>query len=438
MLVVGLLALGAVACGDDEDEPQASPAPAPGPAQASDACEPGRLALVTPGTLTVGTDKPAFPPYFEDDDPTNGKGFESAVAYAVAGKLGFAKNDVKWTTVPFNSSYAPGPKDFDFDINQISITPKRAERVDFSMPYYTAPQAVVALKTSPAASATSLSELADAKLGVQIGTTSLDAVTELIKPTTQPQVFNDSNDTVRALKTRLVDAIVVDLPTAFFLTAAEIPEAKITGQFAAPGGDDWGLVLAKDSKLTPRASTRRSITSAWASSSGSRTSGMGRPGRRARAAIGAPAASPALATPACPRGAHRRRAKRQLAVSAASTVVVLGLLATLVLTSEGLLMRAKMFFNWDDFVESFPAVLDGVLLDIKLFVVVEAAVLVLGYRARAHPTCSGCLPSASRGARRSSAAASCLPGSASPGARTSTPTGCPEGSSSALRSRARS
>ncbi len=251
MLVVGLLALGAVACGDDEDEPQASPAPAPGPAQASDACEPGRLALVTPGTLTVGTDKPAFPPYFEDDDPTNGKGFESAVAYAVADKLGFAKNDVKWTTVPFNSSYAPGPKDFDFDINQISITPKRAERVDFSMPYYTAPQAVVALKTSPAASATSLSELADAKLGVQIGTTSLDAVTELIKPTTQPQVFNDSNDTVRALKTRLVDAIVVDLPTAFFLTAAEIPEAKITGQFAAPGGDDWGLVLAKDSKLTP-------------------------------------------------------------------------------------------------------------------------------------------------------------------------------------------
>jgi len=158
---------------------------------------------------------------------------------------------VKWTVVPFNSSYAPGPKKFDFDINQISITPKRAERVDFSTPYYTAPQAVVALKASPAASATSLSELADDKLGVQVGTTSLDAVSERIKPSTQPQVYNDSNDTVRALKGKRVDAIVVDLPTAFYLTAAEIPEAKITGQFDAPGGDDWGLALAKDSELTP-------------------------------------------------------------------------------------------------------------------------------------------------------------------------------------------
>ena len=120
--------------------------------------------------------------------------------------------------------------------------PKRAERVDFSTPYYTAPQAVLALKSSPAASATSLADLADAKLGVQVGTTSLDAVTEVIKPSTQPQVFNDSNDTVRALKTKRVDAIVVDLPTAFYLTAAEVPEAKITGQFEAPGGDDWGLV----------------------------------------------------------------------------------------------------------------------------------------------------------------------------------------------------
>ena len=152
--------------------------------------------------------------------------------------------------MPFNSSYAPGPKKFDFDINQISITPKRAERVDFSEPYYTAPQAVLALKSSDAASATSLADLADAKLGVQVGTTSLDAVSEVIKPSEQPQVFNDSNDTVRALKAKRVDAIVVDLPTAFYLTAAEVPEAKIAGQFDAPGGDDWGVVLAKDSELT--------------------------------------------------------------------------------------------------------------------------------------------------------------------------------------------
>jgi polar amino acid transport system substrate-binding protein len=245
-LLIGLLALGGAACGDDDEDPPAAQAT---PTAAAADCAPDQLALKTPGTLTVGTDKPAFPPYFEDDDPTNGKGFESAVAYAVAEQLGIA--EVKWTVVPFNSSYAPGPKDFDFDINQVSITPKRAERVDFSVPYYTAPQAVVALKSSDAASATSLSELADAKLGVQVGTTSLEAAEALIQPTTQPQVFNDSNDTVRALKTKRVEAIVVDLPTAFYLTAVEVPEAKITGQFEAPGGDDWGLVLEKDSELTP-------------------------------------------------------------------------------------------------------------------------------------------------------------------------------------------
>jgi len=254
LLVIGLLALGTAACGsDDEEEPTASATetPAAGTTEASDTCAPDQLALVDQGTLTVGTDKPAYPPYFEDDDPSNGKGFESAVAYAVAEELGFAKEQIKWTVVPFNSSYAPGPKKFDFDINQISITPKRAERVDFSDPYYTAPQAIVTLKSAPTADATSLAELADVKLGVQVGTTSLDAANEVIKPATPPQVFNDSNDTVRALKTRRVDAVVVDLPTAFYLTAAEIPEAKITGQFDAPGGDDWGLVMAKDSELTP-------------------------------------------------------------------------------------------------------------------------------------------------------------------------------------------
>jgi polar amino acid transport system substrate-binding protein len=252
LLVIGLLALGAAACGSDDDE---EPAGSSGTSTtettgSADACAPDQLALISDGTLTVGTDKPAYPPYFEDDDPSNGKGFESAVAYAVAEELGFTKDQVKWTVVPFNSSYAPGPKKFDFDINQISITPKRAERVDFSTPYYTAPQAIVTLKSAPTADATSLAELADVKLGVQVGTTSLDAANELIKPSTPPQVFNDSNDTVRALKTKRVDAIVVDLPTAFYLTAAEIPEAKITGQFDAPGGDDWGLVLAKDSELT--------------------------------------------------------------------------------------------------------------------------------------------------------------------------------------------
>jgi polar amino acid transport system substrate-binding protein len=251
LLVVGLIGLGVAACGSDDDEQSAAtPTPSSSTEETADACSPDQLDLVSDGTLTVGTDKPAYPPYFEDDDPANGKGFESAVAYAVAEELGFTQDQVKWEIVPFNSSYAPGPKKFDFDINQISITPKRAERVDFSTPYYTAPQAIVTLKSAPTADATSLAELADVKLGVQVGTTSLDAANEVIKPSTPPQVFNDSNDTVRALKTKRVDAIVVDLPTAFYLTAAEIPEAKITGQFDAPGGDDWGVVLAKDSSLT--------------------------------------------------------------------------------------------------------------------------------------------------------------------------------------------
>jgi len=249
LLLIGLLSLGVAACGDDDEDTAGSAnEPAATATAAADECDPASLELKTDGTLTVGTDTPAYPPYFADDDPANGKGFESAVAYAIADKLGL--DEVKWTIVPFNASFAPGPKDFDFDINQISISPKRAERVDFSTPYYTAPQAVIALKDSDAANATSLADLKDAKLGVQIGTTSLDAAMESIQPSSQPQVFNDSNDTVRALKTERVDAIVVDLPTAFYLTAAEVPEAKIVGQFDAPGGDDWGVVLEKDSPLT--------------------------------------------------------------------------------------------------------------------------------------------------------------------------------------------
>ena len=243
-LIVAAIAL--LACGEDEESEPTTGSEAKAPA-----CAKGDLALVSPGTLTVGTDKPAFPPYFVDDDPTNGKGFESAVAYAVADELGFAKGDVKWAVVPFNSSYAPGPKDFDFDINQISITPKREQAVDFSRPYYVAPQAVVVGKGSELTDVSSLADLADATIGVQIGTTSLDAVSEVIQPSEQPKVFNDSNDVVTALKQNQVDAVVLDLPTAFYLTAAQVPGSKIVGQFSAPGGDSFGLLAAKDSKLTP-------------------------------------------------------------------------------------------------------------------------------------------------------------------------------------------
>ena len=240
-------ALFLVACGDDDSS---SSKPAAKATTVADACSKDNLKTKTPGTLTVATDKPAYPPYFEDDNPTNGKGFESAVAYAIATKLGYSKDEVKWTVVPFNASYAPGPKQFDFDVNQISITPKREKVVDFSAPYFTAPQALVVPKGSKLTGAKSLADVRAAKIGVQVGTTSFDAVKEVIKPDTDPKVFNNSTDVVTALKQGQVEGVVVDLPTAFYVTAAQVKGSKIIGQFEAPGGDKWGALLAKGSPLT--------------------------------------------------------------------------------------------------------------------------------------------------------------------------------------------
>jgi polar amino acid transport system substrate-binding protein len=217
---------------------------------ATDECAFENLTTISPGMLTIGTDTPAYPPYFVDDDPTNGEGFESAVAYAVASQLGFAPTDIKWEVVPFNSSYAPGDKNFDFDINQISITPERSEVVDFSDGYYTVNQAVVAFNDSPIAGATTIAELKDAKLGAQVGTTSLDFVTEVVQPTTEPYVFNDTNDAKSALQNGQIDGIVVDLPTAYYVTAAEFDNSKIVGQFAATaGGEEFGLLFQKGNPL---------------------------------------------------------------------------------------------------------------------------------------------------------------------------------------------
>lgn len=246
VLALGLLAVG---CGSSDDDSSSSSS------AAADSCEPGQLATKKAGVLTVATDKPAYPPYFEDDDPTNGEGFESAVAYAIGKQLGYPAAKVEWTVEPFNSSYAPGPKNFDFDVNQISITPAREKAVDFSAPYYTANQAVLALKDSDAAKANTIEELKDIQFGVQIGTTSLSATEEVIDPSSKPEVFNNSTDVVTALKNGQIDAIVVDLPTALYLSAVEVPEATVTGQFSDPAGDKWGALLAKDSPLTACVST---------------------------------------------------------------------------------------------------------------------------------------------------------------------------------------
>ncbi|MEV6420910.1 ABC transporter substrate-binding protein [Streptomyces sp. NPDC051662] len=219
---------------------------------AASSCDPGALPTEAKGKLTVGTDKPAYAPWFQDDDPASGKGFESAVTYAVAKALGYGKDHVVWQTVPFNNSFAPGEKNFDFDINQISISDEREKAVDFSSGYYDVRQAVIALKDSPYAKATTAAELKGAKLGAQVGTTSLDTINQVIKPTSQPAVYQKNDFAKSALRNGQVDAIVVDLPTAFYITSAEVPDAKVVGQFAESAGtaERFGLVLDKGSALT--------------------------------------------------------------------------------------------------------------------------------------------------------------------------------------------
>ncbi|MER7558563.1 ABC transporter substrate-binding protein [Nocardioides sp. NPDC126508] len=244
-LLVASLALAAAltACGSESD----AGAEAAGPAS----CKTADLPLKQDGKLTIGTDSPAYEPWFSDDDPSNGKGFESAVAYAVADQLGFAKDDVVWVKQAFNTSYTPGEKKFDFDINQISITPERAGVVDFSKGYYTASQAVVTMEKD-AAKATSLADLKGLKLGAQTATTSLTAIREDVKPTTDPLVFDTSDQAKQALLNGQVDALVFDLPTAFYITAAEIEGSTITGQFeSTEKPEEFGLLTEKDSGLAP-------------------------------------------------------------------------------------------------------------------------------------------------------------------------------------------
>jgi polar amino acid transport system substrate-binding protein len=216
------------------------------------ACAKDSLPLATPGRLTVATDSPAYPPWFEDNDPTNGRGFESAVAYAVAQEMGFDRGEVTWAVEPFNKSYAPGPKSFDFDINEVSITPARQRAVTFSDGYYDVNQALVALKKDPISKVASLADLKGYKLGAQVGTTSLSYIQEQIQPAKQPFVYDTTNDAKSALQSGQIDGIVVDLPTAFFISAAEIPNSVVVGQFPNPPGtspEQFGLLFEKDNPL---------------------------------------------------------------------------------------------------------------------------------------------------------------------------------------------
>jgi polar amino acid transport system substrate-binding protein len=217
---------------------------------------------VSSGQLTIGTDNPAYPPWYAGgtksskwkiNDPSTGKGYESAVAYAIAKQLGYGKSQVAWTYIPFNKSFAPGKKSFDFDINQISYTPARAKVVDFSTSYYNVNQAIVVNKATPIAAVRSINGLKKFKLGAQLGTTSYSFIESRIKPSQQPGVFPSNAGAVLALKNKQIDGLVVDLPTAFYVTAVQIPNSKILGQFENPAGtktDRFGVVLAKHNPLT--------------------------------------------------------------------------------------------------------------------------------------------------------------------------------------------
>jgi polar amino acid transport system substrate-binding protein len=269
--LLALVSILAVACTAGTSTPSASVAPSVQPPSAApsasaspsaNACAKDSLAVVTPGKLTIGTDNPAYPPYFAENadgsktdpwelgDPTNGKGFESAVAYAIAEQLGFAKEEVTWVVVPFANAFAPGPKEFDFDLNQVSYKAERAETADLTEGYYFGHQSLVVLENGPLATVTSIAALKDYIFGAQVGTTSYDAITEVIAPTKDPQVFDSNDAAIQALGQGSIDGVVVDLPTADFITNVQLEGSKIVGQFEGGTPEYFSAVLAKGSALT--------------------------------------------------------------------------------------------------------------------------------------------------------------------------------------------
>ncbi len=235
------------------DEPATAPTVAPVNATSlPPECAKTQLQTKTPGKLTIATDNPAFPPWFVANKPENGQGFEGAVAAALAQKLGYAATEVTWKRVTFDKAIAPGPKDFDFDINQFSITDARRQAVDFSAPYYNVRQVVIALKNNKIANARNFGDLKYARLGAQVNTTSYQMITTVILPNTQPSVFNSNDDAKKALQNGTIDGLIVDLPTGFFITSAEIENSKVVGQLplAVAQPEQFGLVLDKGSPLT--------------------------------------------------------------------------------------------------------------------------------------------------------------------------------------------
>ena len=214
-------------------------------------CAKEDLPLVEEGVLTIGTDEPSFPPWFDfEGGPSTGTGFESAVAYAVADELGFTEDEVTWVVVPFNNAFAPGEKNFDFDINQVSISEEREEAVDFSDGYYDVNQALLGFSDSEIASATTIDELKAYRLGAQVGTTSLDFITDVIQPETEPLVYDTNADAKAAFDAGQLDGLILDLPTAFYVSAVEIEGSTVIAQFPSAGeSEQFGMVFEEGNPL---------------------------------------------------------------------------------------------------------------------------------------------------------------------------------------------
>jgi polar amino acid transport system substrate-binding protein len=234
----------------------------PGGSTAANPCAKANLTLVTPGQLTIGTDNPAFDPFFQgptghewtgqfNHDPYNDQGFEGATAYAVAQQLGFSKDQVNWVAVPFNNSYKPGPKNFDFYLAQVSYTPKRAQGADLSDSYYDEQEAVVALQGTDISKATSVAALKPFTYGAQIGTTSYDLTNSVIQPDSPVQTFNTLNAALQALKNKQIDGLVVDFPTAYYMANVQLSNGTIVGVLPSSAGKEhFSMVLEKGSPLT--------------------------------------------------------------------------------------------------------------------------------------------------------------------------------------------
>ena len=335
---------------------------------------------VTDGQLTIGTDNPAYPPWYAGgtksskwkiNDPATGKGYESAVAYAIASKLGYTKSHVSWTYVPFNRAYAPGSKSFDFDINQISYTPARAKVVDFSKSYYDVNQAIVVNKGTKIASVRSIKGLASYKLGAQLGTTSYAFIKSRIKPSQQPAVYNSNAAAVLSLKNKQIDGLVVDLPTAFYVTAVQVPNGKILGQFENGSGTSDRPLRSRPREGEP-------------------ADGVCQPGDHVVAhQRHAQAASAAVA------GEGDRRAdleverrsrlldglrsggdgRRSVVIALVSTFVFFGAVFFAITHAPGWPQVRSQFFNWQEFKSSMPEIARAFVLNVKIFSIAEVFIL---------------------------------------------------------------